>query len=382
MHHLKQRITASTVILTSILCAASVTASEEMSNKEKAIAVISSIETGDQNAIGYINSTHYIQHNLAVEDGLEGFGKILSALPKGSAKANTVRAAEDGDYVFLHTEYNFFGPKVGFDIFRFENGLIVEHWDNLQELTGKNPSGRSQLDGPTDITDIDKTEENKALVADFIQTIFIQGDMSKIGMYIDSAAEDYLQHNSMVGDGLGGFSEAMKALAQAGTPMVYSVNHKILGEGNFVLSVGEGTFMGKPTSFYDLFRIDNGKIVEHWDTLETIPSKDQWKNNNGKFGFTSDYVVEVATFDLRDGVTANDFTPLDRAVAESHVSKQPGFISRRSGMTTQGYWRVIVHWDSLEDANASMSTFMEAPAAAKFMENTDSSTMIMRRYSH
>jgi len=63
---------------------------------------------------------------------------------------------------FTHTNYNFFGPKVGFDVFRFENGLIVEHWDNLDEkVTTNNPSGRSQLDGATQVTDLDKTEETK-----------------------------------------------------------------------------------------------------------------------------------------------------------------------------------------------------------------------------
>ena len=55
------------------------------------------------------------------------------AVPKGSAKVNTVRVFQDGDFVFTHTDYNVFGPKIGFDIFRFEDGKIVEHWDNLQE---------------------------------------------------------------------------------------------------------------------------------------------------------------------------------------------------------------------------------------------------------
>jgi predicted SnoaL-like aldol condensation-catalyzing enzyme len=51
-------------------------------------------------------------------DGLAGFGELLMQVPQGSLKANVIRAHEDGDYVFTHTEYNFFGPKVGFDIFR------------------------------------------------------------------------------------------------------------------------------------------------------------------------------------------------------------------------------------------------------------------------
>lgn len=47
--------------------------------------------------------------------------------------------------------------------------------------------------------------------------------------------------------------------------------------------MSEGKFGGKPTAYYDLFRVENNKIVEHWDVLETIPAKDQWKNKNGKF---------------------------------------------------------------------------------------------------
>ena len=63
--------------------------------------------------------------------------------------------------------------------------------------------------------------------------------------------------------------------------------HAVLGEGNFVLVVGEGSFGGQHASFYDLFRVEDGKIAEHWDTIETIPARQDWKNGNGKFGFRS-----------------------------------------------------------------------------------------------
>lgn len=111
----------------------------ENSNKQKVVALLKSIETGETNPIGYINPNKYIQHNLGAADGLAGFGALMAALPKGSAKVNTVRAFQDGDFVFTHTDYNFFGPKIGFDILRFEDGKIVEHWDNLQETAKPNP---------------------------------------------------------------------------------------------------------------------------------------------------------------------------------------------------------------------------------------------------
>jgi predicted SnoaL-like aldol condensation-catalyzing enzyme len=59
----------------------------------------------------------------------------------------------------------------------------------------------------------------------------------------------------------------------------------ILGEGNFVLSVSEGSFANQPTSFYDLFRIEDGKIAEHWDVIEPILPSTEHKNANGKFNF-------------------------------------------------------------------------------------------------
>ena len=280
------RFFASSVIASTVFASVSFAVNaDELPNRDKAVAVISSIETGDQTAISYINPNKYIQHNLAVADGLAGFGEVMKMLPEGSAKAKVIRTIQDGDYVVLHTEYDFFGPKAGFDIFRFEDGLIVEHWDNLQDVTKPNPSGRTQFDGATEITDVNKTDENKAIVSDFVQTILMKGDMSQISKFIGEKDSDYIQHNVAVADGLSGLSVALKQLAEAGMPMVYSKNHLIIGEGNFVLSVSEGQFMNQHVAFYDLFRVDNGKIVEHWDTIEVIPPKSEWKNTNGKFGF-------------------------------------------------------------------------------------------------
>lgn len=255
----------------------------EKSNKQKVTEVLKSIETGATEPIGYINPEKYIQHNQAVADGLAGFGALLQQLPEGSAKVNTIRVLSDGDYVIAHTDYNFFGPKIGIDIFRFENGLIVEHWDNLQEKVSETASGRSQIDGETEIRDLDKTENNKTIVKGFVNDVLLGANPDKITDYIST--EKYLQHNPGVKDGLAGLGEALTALAEAGMPMVYETNHIILGEGNFVLSVSEGIFMKEKVAFYDIFRIEDGKIVEHWDTIEKIIADSEAKNNNGKFNF-------------------------------------------------------------------------------------------------
>jgi predicted SnoaL-like aldol condensation-catalyzing enzyme len=250
--------------------------------KEQTRDLLKSIETGDPKPAGVINPKKYIQHNLAVADGIEGFAALLNLLPKGTAKVNTIRVFQDGDFVFAHTDYDFFGPKIGFDVFRFEDGKIVEHWDNLQEKPSKpNPSGHTMLDGPSEVKDLSKTAKNKQLVGDFVQDILVNGKLDKLANYIDG--DNYTQHNPQIGDGLSGLGKALEALAKAGITMKYDKVHKVLGEGNFVLAASEGTFGGKHTAFFDLFRVDNGKVVEHWDTIESIPDKKLWKNSNGKF---------------------------------------------------------------------------------------------------
>lgn len=253
-----------------------------MTNKEKVVALLKAIETGASEPVGYINPNKYAQHNLGVADGLAGFGAVLQALPKGSAKVNTIRAFQDGDFVFTHTDYNFFGPKIGFDIFRFENGLIVEHWDNLQETPAKpNPSGHTMTDGITEIKDIDKTAANKSLVKNFVEDILVNGKMEKLAGYFDG--DNYIQHNPQIPDKLSGLGATLEALGKQGIFLKYDKVHKVLGEGNFVLVVSEGHFGKDYNAFYDLFRVENGKIAEHWDVIEPIPAKENWKNSNGKF---------------------------------------------------------------------------------------------------
>jgi predicted SnoaL-like aldol condensation-catalyzing enzyme len=158
----------------------------------------------------------------------------------------------------------------------------VEHWDNLQETPSKpNPSGHTMTDGPTEVKDLDKTEANKRLVSAFVDDILVNGRLDKLAGYFDG--DNYVQHNPQIADKLSGLGAALAEMAKAGVTMKYAKVHKVLGEGNFVLTVSEGEFAGKHSSFYDLFRVQDGKIAEHWDVIETIPPRAQWQNANGKF---------------------------------------------------------------------------------------------------
>ena len=245
--------------------------------KEDIVALLRSVETGVAPK-PIIHPNNYIQHSLRVADGLAGVKEFTELAVKAKCKVHPVRVFQDGPYVFLHVEYDFFGPKVGFAVFRYEGGLVVEHWDNLQaavEAKSNAWGGYGQLDGPVLAEDLDKAAANKAVVKSLVEER-IAGRGDKLpGYFVDGV---YIQHSTL--------DTSLKALAQLGDQIKYTKLHLILGEGNFVLSVSEGEYQGRPTSYYDLFRLKNGKIVEHWDVIEPIPPRSEWKNNNGKFWIT------------------------------------------------------------------------------------------------
>ena len=257
-----------------------------MTNKDKALALINTFATGDTDAAKNLLAEGYIQHNLAYGTGRDAFLGSVTYLASAPVKTtvNNIRAFEDGDKVFLQTVYNFAGAgeQVAFDIFRFDNEeKIAEHWDNLAAKAEPNPSGHTQIDGTMEVTDLDKTGENRKLVEDFLYDVMQGNNLDKTPDYFDG--DTYIQHNTGIADGVSGLNEALAALAEQNIQMIYTTTHQVLAQGNFVLAVSEGTFGDKPTAYYDLWRVENGKIAEHWDVMETIADKSTWQNPNGKF---------------------------------------------------------------------------------------------------
>jgi len=256
--------------------------SSELNYKQKVITLLKSIENGNQIALDYVNPKKYIEHNLTYRDGFDGIKSLLQNKSKEGFKVNIVRSFQDGNYVFTHSEFDFDRKKVGFDVFRFEDGLIVEHWDNIIDKSKANVSGHEQTDGSTKINHFDDTAYNKTFIDEFINTILEKREYDKLAAFFDD--EKFIQHNKFFGDDVAGRKKGMKEMANQGNTTLYVKNHIVLGDGDFVLAISEGKFGGEHTSFYDLFRIKSGKIVEHWDVIETIAPKSEWKNN-GKFNF-------------------------------------------------------------------------------------------------
>ncbi len=260
-----------------------------MSKKEIVGTFLGAVAKQDAETMRKIANADYIQHNPFVPTGLEPFIQLLPVLKEHGTYAENVRMFQDGNYVFMHNIWRNAKPfgadeMVAFDIIRVdENGKVAEHWDAMTVLVKETASGRTQTDGPTTVEDLDKTEANKALAVALVEDVLMGKNPNKITEYI--SAEQYDQHNPQIKDGLTGIVEAVEYLTSQNNMFKYTKIHKVLGEGNFVLTVSEGEWNGgKKHAFYDLFRMKGGKIVEHWDVIQEIPTEGL-AHNNGMFGF-------------------------------------------------------------------------------------------------
>ena len=239
----------------------------------------------DTTAVDRFFAEPFIQHDPTIGDGLAGMRAFADEVAKSPASDITIyRTLVDGDLVLLHSKSqgrkDFNGPAIAFDLFRFDGDKIVEHWGGQEAEAPPNPSGRTQVDGPTAVLDRDKTEANRALVRTYRETVMVALRFDRIEEFVVDA--HYAQHASKIGDGIARLRDRIARVAKEGGQL-YLTPRRFVAEGNFVLVLSEGDLPTGPTALYDLFRVESGKIVEHWDVLTPIPPRDQWKNANGPF---------------------------------------------------------------------------------------------------
>lgn len=254
----------------------------DISIKHRTAAIQKSIETGDRAPLAWFDSRRYVQHNLALGDGFGALLEFLDSLPPGSSRVEAVRTFEDGEISFAHLTYYLapMGEVVGFEVHRWEDGHVVEHWDNLQPLPDTaNAGGRTMTNGPVEAVDLERTEANKELVRQYVGQVLVAGDLTGLPRWVSDALVEHSPHR---GDGAAALGGALAAQRESGS-VRYRTLHRVLGEGSFVLAMCEGELDGAPAAFYDLYRVDEGLIVEHWDVVETIPERSAWANDNGKF---------------------------------------------------------------------------------------------------
>ncbi|MEM1107674.1 MAG: nuclear transport factor 2 family protein [Planctomycetota bacterium] len=247
-------------------------------------AIDASMENPSVDVVKKLWSPDYIQHSPIQPTGVQPILDWVGAMEangRGGFDYQLHRLVVEGNHIALH------GRAVGFmdkpvvlvNIWRVEDGKLVEHWEGVQPEVTETASGRSMFDGEQAIRDRDKTQANKALIEEFLDTVIVQGQFDKLGNYFDG--DNYLQHSPMIPDGVSGLTGTLAKLGEQGITMVYTKVHRVIAEGNLVVTHSEGTFGGKPMQFFDWFRIEDGKIAEHWDVIMDISGGS--KNDNGIF---------------------------------------------------------------------------------------------------
>jgi predicted SnoaL-like aldol condensation-catalyzing enzyme len=238
----------------------------------------------DVTAVDRNFSKSLIQHDPNLADGSAGMESFAAEVASSPAADITIyRTLVDGDSVLLHSRYeglkNAPGPLLAMDLFRFEDDKIVEHWGGQQpESSDRNLSGHTQVDGPTAVEDHEKTEANRTLIQTYREIITVQQHYDRIGEFL---ADNYTQHAEGFGDGIERVKARYAKDVKPGSSHVLTPRFYV-ADGNFVLSVVDAR-TDPPKVNFDLFRIANGKIAEHWEVLSPIPPRDQWKNSNGPF---------------------------------------------------------------------------------------------------
>ncbi|MBV9653805.1 MAG: hypothetical protein JOZ42_04490 [Acetobacteraceae bacterium] len=244
---------------------------------EKALAVIQGIAARDAaRAIENLDVTRYVEHAPYVADGVAGLRAHIGGLPQENHRLEVVRALQDGPFVVVQAHGEVLGRNEFFDVFRFQDGLIVEHWAFAAPGGPPNPSGHTQVDGPTEPKELENTEKNKAVVRDYYQTVHLSGQHGRIPEYF--TGDHCIRHEPGVVDGVAAFAHDLAVLTRNRTIDEIGM---LLGQGDFVFLVATGTHEERPCLYVDLYRVEADKLVEHWGFPEEVPSREDRKNDNG-----------------------------------------------------------------------------------------------------
>ncbi|MDX3861339.1 nuclear transport factor 2 family protein [Streptomyces europaeiscabiei] len=249
--------------------------------KAVAVRVLKGVfEDGDTAVVDRYVWPDYIQHNPLAPDGAETL-KGLAAAVSGQfpdAVYDIERVVSQGDLVLVHSNVVLTPGTRGsavFDIFRFQGGRIAEHWDVAQEVPESSANGndmfstvsrpRTSEPGPAWLTSY-----NEKLVTKAFDRLLVRKDLSAIDTYW---GPEYHQHNPNIPDGVAGVRAGLGAYFQQFPDLAVS-RKRVIAEGDLVAV--HSHYVNAPgergQAVLDLFRVRNGKIVEHWDVLQDVPA--------------------------------------------------------------------------------------------------------------
>ncbi|MGW2518890.1 nuclear transport factor 2 family protein [Streptomyces sp. NPDC001617] len=257
---------------------------------QKAVAVTVAkgvFERGDIKVVDRFVRSDYIQHNPTVGDGAAALKGLATSIHKQfpEAKYDVKRVISEGDLVLLHSNVVLVPGTKGssvIDIFRFKDGKIAEHWDVIQSVPDTTASGNdmfSTLSSPKTSQPLDHrlTQANKELVTKAFDELMVHKDLTALDRYWDAG---YLQHNPQMQNGVAAGKAGLGGYFAA-APQLTVTPKRIIAEGDLVAV--HSLYVNYPgdrgTVILDLFRVRNGKIVEHWDITQTVPETSA--NGNG-----------------------------------------------------------------------------------------------------
>ncbi len=223
----------------------------------------------------------YTQHSTGVADGAEGFLEFFEPFVKRNPKRDIkiVRIFEDGPWVFCSAYQSLNDGAVQWvtmDMFYSDpDGLILEHWDTIAAYTPETASGEDTVGGTSEVDQTANAAANKATVLEYTKQVRQHRHFDKLDVFV---AKDLTQHAAAIGAGRDGLGDWL-ASPKAGN---YEMLFKVIGQGDFVVTYGKRHASGKDIAVFDLYRLADGKIAEHWMTEEEIGPRETW-GNSGKF---------------------------------------------------------------------------------------------------
>ncbi|MEH0577784.1 nuclear transport factor 2 family protein [Streptomyces sp. B21-108] len=249
--------------------------------KAVAASVIKGVfERGDTAVVDRFVRPDYIQHNPTAADGAETLKNLAVSVHQQfpDAKYDIKRVISEGDLVLVHSNVVLTPGTRGsavFDIFRFQGGKIAEHWDAVENVPETTANGndmfstvsrpRTESPGPRWLT-----AYNKKLVTAAVEQLLVRKDVSALDRYW---GPEYHQHNPNIADGVAGAKAGLGAYFKA-FPQLSVSPKRIVAEGDLVAV--HSHYVNAPgergQAVVDLFRVRNGKIVEHWDVLQDVPA--------------------------------------------------------------------------------------------------------------
>ncbi|MEM8970749.1 MAG: nuclear transport factor 2 family protein [Pseudomonadota bacterium] len=223
----------------------------------------------------------YTQHSTGVGDGAEGFLEFFEPFVARNPKREIeiLRIFEEGPWVFCHAYQSLndgAAQWVTMDMFYTDaDGLILEHWDTIAPYEAETASGADMVRGTTAVDPSADGAANRAHVLEYTKQVLQQREHGKLSTFV---ADGLIQHAPTIAGGRAGLSSWI-ASDDAGS---YEMMFHLIGQCDFVVTYGKRHANGKDTAVFDLYRVADGLIVEHWMNAEEIGPREIW-GNSGKF---------------------------------------------------------------------------------------------------